>query len=211
MNPDMRFQRLERFWHWAQATLIISLLITGFNVHDSIRLFSFARAAQYHIILAWALTVLWVFAIFWHMVTGVWPMLTGKWRQSIPSRGSQIMAMLHFYAIDIFLAGGHPFHRTRQQKHNLPQRATYLTLNIGIVPVIWTSGWLYLFYDSWGAGGLGQRYLGAIAMVHTAAAFAILVFLVVHLYLAFTVSDTPLGNLKAMITGYEEEENAQPH
>ena len=198
MNQDMIYQRFERFWHWLQALLIIMLMITGFNIHDSHRLFGFARAADFHVILAWALVALWVFAVFWHLVTG-------EWHQYVPSSRNKILAMARYYAHDIFLGGGHPYHRTRQQKHNPLQRMTYLTLHVLIFPVIWTSGWLYLFYDSWGDWGLGDQHLGTVAVIHTAAAFAILAFLVVHLYLALTVSDTPFGNVKAMITGYEEE------
>ena len=48
--------------------------------------------------------------------------------------------------------------------------------------------------------------LGAIALIHTAAAFAMLTFLMAHLYLAITMSKEPFGYVKAMITGYEEEE-----
>lgn len=199
MNQDMIFQRFERFWHWLQAILIILLLITGFNVHDSFRLLSFAGAAQYHVVLAWALIALWVLAVYWHFVTG-------QWRQYIPENRNQVLAMVHYYAVEIFLSGGHPFHRSRQHKHNPLQGLTYLAVLVGAVPVIWGTGWIYLYYVSWGASGLGESGLGYVAALHTAAAFAILVFLVIHLYLAFTVSDTPLGNLKAMITGYQDDE-----
>ena len=29
------FKGFERFWHWAQAALIITLLLTGFEIHGS--------------------------------------------------------------------------------------------------------------------------------------------------------------------------------
>ncbi len=198
MEQSMIYQRFERFWHWLQALLIISLMITGFNIHDAHRLFDFAQAADLHVVFAWTLVGLWVFAIFWHLVTG-------EWRQYVPSSPSTVMAMLRYYTFDIFFGGGHPYHRTRQHKHNPLQRATYLALNLLILPAIWISGWLYLFYDSWGDWGLSNEHLGTVAVIHTAAAFAVLAFLVVHLYLALTVSETPLGNVKAMITGYEDE------
>ncbi len=202
MDQGMLYQRFERFWHWLQALLIILLMITGFNVHDSHRLFGFAQAADYHIVLAWILVGLWVFAVFWHLVTG-------EWRQYTPSSRNKILAMAHYYTVDIFLGGGHPYHRTRQEKHNPLQRITYLLLHVLIFPVIWCSGWLLLFYDAWGDWGFEYQNLGAVAVIHTAASFAILVFLIIHLYLALTVSATPLGNVKAMITGYEDEEEEE--
>ena len=41
-------------------------------------------------------------------------------------------------------------------------------------------------------------------LMHTAFAFLMPAFLVAHLYLALTTSETPFGYLKGMITGYEE-------
>src|SRR5574340_966546 len=40
------FKRFERFWHWSQATLIIFMLITGFEVHGSYKLFGFETAVS---------------------------------------------------------------------------------------------------------------------------------------------------------------------
>jgi Ni,Fe-hydrogenase I cytochrome b subunit len=48
-----------------------------------------------------------------------------------------------------------------------------------------------------------------IALFHTAGAFLLVAFVVVHLYL-ITTGRTPTSNLKAMITGYEEIDD-EPH
>ena len=66
------FKGFERFWHWAQAALIITLLLTGFEIHGSYKLFGFYKALDTHTTAAWALIGLWVFAIFWHVTTGEW-------------------------------------------------------------------------------------------------------------------------------------------
>jgi thiosulfate reductase cytochrome b subunit len=68
-----------------------------------------------HIILAWSLIGLWVFALFWHLTTG-------EWKQYIPSSANTLIAMAKYYGSDIFLGGGHPFHRTRKHKLNPLQR-----------------------------------------------------------------------------------------
>ena len=57
------FKGFERFWHWAQAALIITLLLTGFEIHGSYKLFGFYKALDTHTTAAWALIGLWVFAI----------------------------------------------------------------------------------------------------------------------------------------------------
>ncbi|TCS69019.1 cytochrome b561-like protein, partial [Sulfuritortus calidifontis] len=53
------FKVFERFWHWSQAALIITLLLTGFEVHGSYALFGFEKAVNTHTIAAWTLVGLW--------------------------------------------------------------------------------------------------------------------------------------------------------
>jgi thiosulfate reductase cytochrome b subunit len=64
------FKRFERFWHWSQAALVITMLVTGFEVHGSYILFGFGQAVSIHTLAAWLLVGLWIFAIFWHFTTG---------------------------------------------------------------------------------------------------------------------------------------------
>ncbi len=198
MSQIMMYGAFERFWHWSQAIMMLLLLFTGFNIHGTHHFFDFELAVNIHIITAWCLMGLWVFAIFWHFTTG-------EWKQYIPSSANNLIAMLKFYAIDIFLGGGHPHHKTRSSKLNPVQRMAYLSLHIAISPALWISGLLYLFYPYWADIGLGGWSLGTMALIHTAAAFALIAFLIVHLYMSLTTSEKPFAYLKAMITGYEQE------
>ena len=75
-----------------------------------------------------------------------------------------------------------------------------------INPLIWISGFAYLFYRDLGAIGLGGLPLAPIALVHTAAAFLMLIFFIAHIYLA-TAGHTPTAHIKAMIIGYEDVED----
>jgi len=198
MQQTLMYSRFERLWHWTQALTVILLLITGFEIHGSYALLGFETAVDVHTIAAWTLMGIWALAVFWHMVTG-------EWRQYIPSSANRVVAMVKYYAFDIFMGGGHPHHKTRREKLNPMQRLAYLSLHVIILPGAVLSGLLYLFYPSWGDIGLGGWSLVTIALLHTAMAFAMLVFLTVHLYLALTTSKEPLGYLKAMVTGYENE------
>lgn len=66
-------------------------------------------------------------------------------------------------------------------------------------------GMLHLLYPYWPKLGLGLGWLtlAPVAIAHTAAAFAMLVFFIVHVYLAF--SGKPFYSyVHAMISGYEE-------
>lgn len=187
----------ERFWHWSQAALIIGMLVTGFEIHGSYRLIGFETATNAHEAMAWCLIGLWIFAWFWHLTTG-------EWRQYIPSTRARIVAMTRYYLWEIFQGKAHPFHRDRRHKLNPLQALAYLSLFIVISPLIWISGLVYLTYPLWkdsATGGLIQ--LQWVAEIHVIAAFLMLTFLVVHLYLALTTSEKPLGGLRAMVTGYE--------
>ncbi|MDO8930861.1 MAG: cytochrome b/b6 domain-containing protein [Rhodocyclaceae bacterium] len=190
------FKRFERFWHWSQAALIIFLLLTGFEIHGSYANFGFKTAVMYHTFAAWTLVGLWVFAIFWHLTTG-------EWKQYVPTL-KKVDAMIKYYALGIFTNAPHPFRATTLKKHNPLQRLAYLGVMLFIGPLIWLSGWSYIFYGSWRAWGW-DKYLSLewVAFFHVAAAFMMLVFLIAHVYLT-TAGHTPTAHIKAMITGWEE-------
>lgn len=189
------FKGFERFWHWSQAVLILFMMVTGFEVHGTYQVLGFNKAVTYHSFAAWALVSLWVFAAFWHFTTG-------EWRQYIPTT-RKIQAVMLFYSSGIFKGEPHPFRPTSLQKHNPLQRLTYLFILTVLNPVIWVSGWLYLFYADWSAWGLGSLPLQWIAAIHTIGAFLMLAFLISHLYL-ITTGHTLTAQLRAMVTGWEE-------
>lgn len=190
------FKRFERFWHWTQAATILFLLLTGFEVHGAYKLFGFDPAVDLHTIAAWTLITLWVFAVFWHFTTG-------EWRQYIPTL-DRVGAMIKYYLTGIFTDAPHPFRATTLTKHNPLQRLAYLFLWLVITPIIWFSGWFYLFYGQWRNWGVdGFLSLEWVAFFHVLGAYMILVFVIAHVYL-ITAGHTPTSHLKAMITGWEE-------
>jgi thiosulfate reductase cytochrome b subunit len=190
---QLLFKRFERIWHWLQALIIFAMLVTGFEIHGSFSLLGYEQAVDVHIILAWTLIGLWVFAMFWHLTTG-------EWRHYTPTTLDKIFAMVNYYSIGIFKGGDKPFHKTRAEKHNPLQRLAYLGLELAIIPALWISGLFYLFYSAWSGLDWGLT-LGMVAFVHIAAAFLMMAFIIAHIYLATTLSD-----VKAMITGYDEVE-----
>jgi thiosulfate reductase cytochrome b subunit len=192
------FKRFERFWHWSQAALIITLMLTGFEVHGAHRLFGYGKAVNFHTLAAWSLVSLWAVAVFWHLTTG-------EWKQYLPTP-EKVGAMFRYYLTGIFTNAPHPFRPTAARKLNPLQRLTYLFFWLIIMPLIWFSGWAYLFHAEWGALGLGPYLsLDWVAFFHTIGAFLILVFFIAHIYVA-TTGHTPLSHIKAMITGWEEVE-----
>jgi thiosulfate reductase cytochrome b subunit len=195
------YKSFERFWHWMQALLIFFLAFSGFEIHGLYSFFGFRDAVRYHTIAAYMFLILIVFAIFWHFTTG-------EWKQYIPTL-KNIKAQLNYYIFGIFKNAPHPTKKTVLSKLNPLQKLTYFGLKIIVIPVIVTSGLFYMFYrypTRHGVQAMNIESLEIIAVLHTLAAFILIAFIVVHLYL-ITTGETITSNLKAMLTGYEELEN----
>lgn len=191
------FTGFERFWHWAQALLIVGLLVTGLEIHGPLHWLGFGQALDYHLIFAWTLIGLWVFAIFWHLATG-------EWRQYAPSTKG-VWAMFLYYLYGMFSGEPKPYHRTRLLKHNPLQRLAYLLFKVLIAPALWTSGLLLMFYDAWKATLFGELIeLAWVAWVHVAAVYALITFMIIHIYLASTTGTPWYSYLGSMFTGYEK-------
>ena len=197
------YKGFERFWHWSQASLIMFLALTGFEVHGAFSIFGFEKAAAFHRTASWMLIGLLIFAIFWHITTG-------EWRQYIPTT-KQLKDQVIFYLSGIFKGEHHPTQKTELSKLNPLQRLVYLGFKIILIPVTTTSGILYMLYKTIDQNNLiviEDYPLESIAFWHTLGAILLMVFLIVHVYMT-TTGKTPTSNINAMITGYEELEEEQ--
>lgn len=195
------YKGFERFWHWTQASLIIFLAFTGFEVHGTFHVLGFEHAARFHRVASWMLIALIIFAIFWHLVTG-------EWRQYVPTT-KKLFAQIRFYSIGMFKGEKHPTKKTGLKKLNPLQRLVYLGFKLILIPVTVISGILYMFHKTIDRNDMvviSDFSLEGIAFWHTLGAFLLMVFLVVHVYMT-TTGNTPTSNLQAMITGYEELED----
>ncbi|MFC1813267.1 cytochrome b/b6 domain-containing protein [Thermodesulfobacteriota bacterium] len=188
------FTRYERFWHWLQMALIVFLLITGLEVHGLYHLLGFDLAVKLHNFAGITWLIAFAFFVFWVFTTG-------EWKQYIPTT-KKMFAVIRYYGYGIFRGESHPVPKRKDAKHNPLQRLTYLSLAALILPVQMATGFLYWSYNSWAEWGLGGIPLGIVALIHMAGAFAILNFIVVHVYMT-TTGHTLFSHIKAMITGWE--------
>ena len=194
MSGEVLFSRFERFWHWTQAVLIFGLLFTGLELHGTHSSLGYETAYSAHIVMALSLIALWAFAIFWHITTG-------EWRQYVPTHKGVIPVML-YYAYGIFSGEAKPYTQTPSAKHNAMQRLAYFSFKVFIAPALWISGVLLLFYGSWRYSALGEILpLATVAYVHVTASFALMVFIIGHVYMAATTGTPWYAYLRSMITG----------
>ena len=191
------FKLFERIWHWSQAGSIFILIFTGLVIHGVFGLVDFETAVYVHTIVAVALLVLWIFGTFWLFTTG-------QWRHYIPTM-KNFFKVARFYAFGIFKGEHHPYKKTYHRKHNPLQALTYLLVKIVIFPAIWISGIIYLLLSLGYGDFLSFMSLEFVAVIHTMAAIAIIVFIIAHIYL-LTTGHSFSDHVKPMVTGYDDVE-----
>lgn len=200
-HPELLFSRYERFWHWSQALLILALIVTGFHVTGFVDWMDYELAARWHRQFAMYLVLLWSFTLFWLLITG-------EWHQYVPT-SEKMMDVIHYYSkgiFDPFLS--HPFKKSRRRKHNPLQRIAYLVLSVLLSPALLVSGVMFAFYKKWYMVGIPNAWLGDVAGVHVAVAYAMVCFVILHVYMVFTGKPT-MAAFQAMITGFAQVEDME--
>lgn len=198
MKREFVYPAFERFWHWAQAILIILLGVTGFEIHGSLSFFGFRQAVSIHSTSAILFLILICFAVFWHFSSGAW-------QQYVPSTAN-MRAQIDYYITGIFRGAPHPVKRTVLSKLNPLQKLVYAGLKVLVIPVMVVSGLVYMYYrypQRHDIVSLDIDGLSMVAVIHTLGAFVLVAFFIAHVYLT-TTGNTPTSNLKAMVTGYED-------
>lgn len=196
MKKIYLYSKFERFWHWIQAILIILLLATGFEVHGTIDLLGFMKAVDLHNTIGLTWLILFVFIVFWLFVTH-------EYKQYAPT-SKKLLEVIRYYASGIFRGEPHPVQKRKDAKHNPMQRLTYLGLTAVLLPLQMITGLLYWGYNDWTDWGVaGFLTLDMVALIHMIGAFAILIFLLVHLYMT-TTGHTITAHVAAMFSGWEE-------
>ncbi len=193
-QPQPIYSLFNRIWHWGQAFLVLALAVTGFVVHyPEIGIIPWETAVEWHRIFAWSFVVLIAFAMFWHITSG-------QWRQFVPTT-RMLPEMLVYYGLGMFRGDKKPVKKTPREKLNPLQRIVYAGLLILVIPVLVTTGFLYLYINQITAAGWSLS-LDWVAGIHTLGAFLMIAFLLVHVYMT-TTGDTIGQHLKSMITGKE--------
>ncbi len=195
MEKIYLYSRFERFWHWVQAAFVVLLGLTGFEIHSGYQLFGFKRAVEWHNTLGISWLVLYAFIVFWHLTTG-------QWKHYIPTT-KMLFRVTLYYLIGIFKGEPHPVPKSERVKHNPLQRLTYLGISLFLIPFQMVTGLLYYTYNSWPQMGITNLVLGTLAVLHIAGAFALLVFLIIHVYMT-TTGHSLTAHFKAMCSGWEE-------
>lgn len=199
MTPKEMFPLWLRICHALHALLVLVLAVSGFSIHlagSGVPTLPFAFAVMLHNQAAVLILVVYVIYVALLVLTGDWRHYVPRW-QGLRDR---VVAQVRFYLVGLFQEEPPPFRPTPEQRLNPLQQVAYFVCMFGLFPLLAVTG-LFLFFP----GAAPERVAGfggvwPMALAHTALAFAMVLFLVVHLYFALTASD-PQGGLRAMLLG----------
>ena len=196
-----------RIWHWINALGFVAMIVTGFQIRyiGLVDLFSFRTAVVLHNWIGFVLIgnfFVWlIFYLFTDKITVYHPDLspTRQFRRSI--------RQMWYYGYGIFKGAPNPHHISVYHKFNAMQGMTYQIIMLLLVPLQFYTGVLL-----WDVERFSEmiNVLGGVRVVDTAHVLIFIFFLgfiFVHPYLA-SLGHTRTAHFKAMITGYEEVEEA---
>jgi thiosulfate reductase cytochrome b subunit len=188
-----------RIWHWANAFIVLSLIITGIQLRvPSIHIFQDYRVVVLlHKYFGFAMAGSFVFWLFYYLLTGG---LKKHYFQDIKNMPRQVC----YYLFHIFRGEKDPFSPSPENKFNPLQKFAYSAVMLIFVPVITFTGILFsdiLSFFPWIKAIGGLRVLDAI---HVATAYIFILFLFMHLYMS-TMGAKLNSRIRSMITGYDEE------
>lgn len=193
-RPVKVYPRFERLWHWSQASLIITLLVTGLGMNGLHGLIPFHTAVLVHTWAALALLILWLFATFWLFTTGTW-------KQFVPTLEG-LIEVAKYYAWGVFRGEQHPHKKVIWRKHNPLQILAYFGLKMMVFPLVWTTGILYFTYNFWEDVPNAGLYMTIVTNLHLLSGYIVASFIIIHLYL-LTMGSGFRAHVKPMITGYD--------
>jgi thiosulfate reductase cytochrome b subunit len=190
-----------RIWHWANAFIVVSLIVTGIQLRASgmAAVRPHDPALILHKYIGWGMAVSFIFWLAYSLVSRTLGRNYMLKMRDLPGISRQIK----YYLITIFKGQENPFRPSSEAKFNPLQKLAYGSIMGFFAPVLVVTGllvsdiFLRKYILLWNIAGL-------VSALHVAAAYVFLLYLVVHLYMA-TLGRSVCSHAKAMIVGYEEE------
>jgi len=191
-----------RLWHAFNLLICLVLITTGVSMQYSnpgYPLIRFDIAVTLHNVFGVLLTLSYI--VF---VIGNWKTGNGKYyRAKIKGFLKRLTKQAIYYSIGIFKNTKKPYPITKKRKFNPLQKLSYIVIMYIFMPIIFITGWAWLYPETIIHNFLGFSGLYLTGMLHITAGFVISVFMFVHIYFC-TIGTTASSNFKAMINGWHE-------
>ncbi|MEO5372744.1 MAG: cytochrome b/b6 domain-containing protein [Alphaproteobacteria bacterium] len=189
-----------RYWHWTNAVLFVSLVVTGISLHLGSQAIPFATARQVHNVSGLMLAANWVVLVLGNARLGNWR----HYRPELKGLIQRMIRQVDFYRKGIFHGEPHPFPPTTKQKFNPLQQITYLGVVYMALPALILNGIVYMFPElAIDIFDYGAIWL--VALLHYMIALFLFVFMLGHIYLA-TAGETVTADIRMMIGGWADVE-----
>lgn len=200
------YPRWVRIWHWVNALLFLTLMLSGASMHfNGVGwLLDFQTAVTVHNTAGILLTTGWVGFLVGNLVSD-----NGR-HYHVRAHGffKRLVAQSLYYGYGIFHNAPHPFNPSGEEKLNTLQQITYIGVMYLLMPLLILSGWAFLFSVYLPDTLLGIGSVWVVAMAHLTIAYLLVLFLLVHIYI-ITTGETPLTNMRAMLTGWHRDRHQE--
>ena len=181
-----------RCWHWGNALLFVTLIITGFSMHFSKPgppPLGFRTDVLIHNTAGILLTLFYCFFLYGNLRFGNGRYYLIEADDITPGLARQA----GYYLWGIFAGSPPPYPHdahNEERKFNPMQKMSYLMTMFVLFPILIVTGWALLFPHRLPEEMFGVPGIGVWALVHTYTGFFLSLFMVVHIYLG-TTGETP--------------------
>ncbi|WP_372751339.1 cytochrome b/b6 domain-containing protein [Labilibaculum sp.] len=190
-----------RIWHWLNALLFITLMITGISMQysnpENPFLVSFELSVQLHNICGILLSINYLIFFLGNLITS-----NGKhYRMQSKGLFTRLYNQSIFYLFGMFKKQDSPYPISTENKFNPLQRFIYSTAMYVGFPIIIVSGLALFFPEIIIRQIFGLSGILVTALFHVIIGFILSLFLFIHLYVC-TIGSSIISNFKSMITGW---------
>jgi thiosulfate reductase cytochrome b subunit len=191
-----------RLWHALNAILIILLIISGISMQYTNPENPFIRfdlAVSIHNISGILLTVSYFIFLVGNIITP-----NGRYYK-VPVKGliNRLFIQFKYYTVGIFKHQKPPFPVTKENKFNPLQQFTYVIAMYIMVPIVFLTGWAWLYPEVVITKFFSVSGLKVNDFVHVIVGFLLSFFMLIHIYFC-TIGATFVSNFKSMINGFHE-------
>jgi thiosulfate reductase cytochrome b subunit len=194
----------ERIWHWMQALAVLTLLVTGLEIRDHIRLLGFEPAIRIHNAVGFFLLFNAFLGLFYFLTSGAISHYVHEPRDFATLAFKQAS----YYLKGIFRGDPHPVERTARARLNPLQKTVYLVILNILLPFQVFTGLAIWGLETWPHIEDSIGGLPVLLPLHALGSWSFVAFVIMHVYLTTTSGRHPLSGIKAMVTGWEELEDA---
>jgi thiosulfate reductase cytochrome b subunit len=196
-----------RIWHWTNAFGFVLLIATGLQIRylDLFQLMSFKTSVILHNWIGFALIANFFIWLGFYLLTDKIKVYHPELSPTKYFKAS--FRQMEFYGYGIFKGDPNPHHPSAYAKFNALQSMLYQIIMMLLVPLQFFTG--LLLWDVTRFSSMVDLFGGVrvVDTIHVLLFILFCGFIVVHVYLA-SLGHTPSAHFKAMITGYEDVDDA---